>query len=157
MGRETGTVNVLNKMSQQPESTTTSPAKNSAPRVGYLPGMVPVPDLVPECAERCAQLSSGDPQSEPPRIPCWLERLELLLRVLLRIYVGLAICYLPWSGELPFFSPWSRYFWDQNPLFLHFPTLALCATNGAVRGMISGLGLLNLWIALQDAIRHWNR
>jgi hypothetical protein len=44
-------------------------------------------------------------------------------------------------------------FWDQNPLFVQFPTLSIYAANGAVRGVVSGLGLLNLWIAFRDAIR----
>ena len=82
----------------------------------------------------------------PQRIPHWLVRTELYLRVLLRMYIGLAICY----------APWSQLFWDQNPLFVRFPTLAIYAANGAVRGIISGLGLLNIWIAVQDAIRHRN-
>jgi hypothetical protein len=86
---------------------------------------------------------SGHP---PQRIPHWLVRTELYLRVLLRMYIGLAICY----------APWSQLFWDQNPLFVQFPTLSIYAANGAVRGIISGLGLLNIWIALQDAIRHRN-
>jgi hypothetical protein len=89
----------------------------------------------------------------PQRIPHWLERAELFLRVLLRMYIGLAICYLPWSGKLPIFQPVSRAFWDQNPLFLQFPTLSIYASNGVVRGLVSGLGLLNLWIAFHDAIR----
>ena len=80
----------------------------------------------------------------PQRIPRWLERAELFLRVLLRMYIGLAVCY----------APWSRLFWDQNPIFLQFPTLSISAAHGAVRGLISGLGLLNLWIAFHDAIRH---
>ncbi len=82
----------------------------------------------------------------PQRIPHWLVRTELYLRVLLRMYIGMAICY----------APWSQMFWDQNPLFVRFPTLAIYAANGAVRGIISGIGLLNIWIALQDAIRHRN-
>jgi hypothetical protein len=82
----------------------------------------------------------------PQRIPRWLVRTELYLRVLLRMYIGLAICY----------APWSQLFWDQNPLFVQFPTLSIYAANGAVRGVISGLGLLNIWIAVQDAIRHRN-
>ncbi|HMD76697.1 MAG TPA: hypothetical protein VKG86_04925 [Terracidiphilus sp.] len=88
-----------------------------------------------------------DPQGArhaPQRIPRWLERSELFLRVLLRMYIGLAVCY----------APWSRFFWDQNPLFLQFPTLSVYAANGAVRGIVSGLGLLNLWIAFHDAFRH---
>jgi len=32
--------------------------------------------------------------------------------------------------------------------------LAHVASYGAVRGIISGLGLLNLWYALQDVLRH---
>jgi hypothetical protein len=43
-------------------------------------------------------------------------------------------------------------FWDQNPLFSQNPTLAHIAANGAVRGLVSGLGLLNLWIAFRDAM-----
>lgn len=84
------------------------------------------------------------PEPAPQRVPRWLERGELFLRVLLRMYIGLAVCYVPWS----------KMFWDQNPIFLHFPTLGSFATYGAVRGVISGLGLLNLWIAFDDAIRH---
>lgn len=92
--------------------------------------------------------SGQEPVSNEPqqRIPHWLVRTELYLRVLLRMYIGLAICY----------APWSQLFWDQNPLFVQFPTLSIYAANGAVRGLISGLGLLNIWIALQDAIRHRN-
>jgi hypothetical protein len=83
-------------------------------------------------------------QHAPQRIPRWLERAELFLRVLLRLYIGLAVC----------LAPWFRAFWDQNPLFTQFPAIGAYAANGAVRGIISGLGLLNLWIAFRDAIRH---
>jgi len=95
-----------------------------------------------------APVGPGSAESDvaPQRIPRWLVRTELYLRVLLRMYIGLAICY----------APWSHLFWDQNPLFVQFPTLAIYAANGAVRGVISGLGLLNIWIAVQDAIRHRN-
>lgn len=85
----------------------------------------------------------GHPQQ---RIPHWLVRTELYLRVLLRMYIGLAI----------FCAPWLQFFWDQNPIFAQFPTVAIYAANGAVRGIISGLGLLNIWFAIQDAIRHRN-
>ena len=80
----------------------------------------------------------------PHRLPKWLERAELLLRVLLRMYIGLAVCC----------APWVHMFWDQNPLFLQFPSLSTYAANGAVRGIVSGLGLLNLWIAFQDVVGH---
>ena len=63
---------------------------------------------------------------------------------MLRMYIGLALCY----------APWSHAFWDQNPVFLAYPWAGAIATLGAVRGMVTGMGLLNLWIAFQDAMRH---
>jgi hypothetical protein len=101
----------------------------------------------PESGAVSATPSPSPPKHAPQRTPRWLVRAELFLRVLLRIYIGLAVCYAPWSPT----------FWDQNPLFVQFPTLSIYAANGAVRGIVSGLGLLNLWIAFQDALRYRNR
>ena len=111
----------------------------------------PTLSVSPAPAPAVVTPSVPDPAPPPPisrhtpqRIPRWLERGELFLRVLLRMYIGLAVCY----------APWSHMFWDQNPLFMHYPNLAVYAANGSVRGLISGLGLLNLWIAFRDAVRH---
>jgi hypothetical protein len=87
-----------------------------------------------------AQLEKTESKS---RVPLWLLRAELFLRVLIRIYVGILVFLLPWSK-----------FWDRNPIFIAHPDLAVFAAYGAVRGIISGLGLLNLWIAVTDAIYH---
>jgi len=116
-------------MSQQPEfiSTPVPPSPAPPPAGSVAPPYLPA-------------------RHHPQRIPRWLERAELFLRVLIRMYIGLALCY----------APWSPLFWDQNPLFQRFPDLAAFAAYGAVRGIVSGLGLLNLWIAFHDAIRHRN-
>lgn len=123
-------------MPQQPETTASSLAVKPAPVPDHPKG----PVAVKPGAEAAGSHA-------PQRIPRWLVRVELFLRVMLQMYIGLAICY----------APWSHMFWDQNPLFLQFPTLAIIAANGAVRGMVSGLGLLNLWIAFEQAIRHRDR
>src|SRR5690349_1075691 len=116
-------------MSQQPESTSSTLAMSSAP--------------LPE-SDNATSRDRHPSEHVPQRIPKWLERIELLLRVMLRMYIGLLVCYAPWSPT----------FWDQNPVFLQFPALASFAAHGAIRGLISGLGLLNLWYALQDVLRH---
>jgi hypothetical protein len=103
-----------------------------------------VPDT-PQDRSRPAE-ETGSPQPGQ-RIPGWLVRFELFLRVMLRMYIGLAVCYAPWSPT----------FWDRNPLFVQFPTLSIYAANGAVRGLVSGLGLLNLWIAFYEAVRRRDR
>jgi len=120
-------------MHQQPESLSSSLTAGPASPSGLASGSSPEPAPAPQ--------TSG---LQPHRIPRWLERVELFLRVMLRMYIGLAVCY----------APWSHTFWDQNPIFLQYPWLGNFAAHGAVRGIVSGLGLLNLWIAFQDAIRH---
>ncbi|MGD0890297.1 MAG: hypothetical protein ABR923_02100 [Terracidiphilus sp.] len=138
-------------MSQLPESTSPTLAASPAPLPGTAAGSVSSNGVASQVAGYGA---ISEPMLEPPgppvfgethpqRIPRWLERSELFLRVLLRMYIGLAVCY----------APWSRLFWDQNPIFVQFPTLSIYAANGAVRGIVSGLGLLNLWIAFHDAFR----
>lgn len=130
-------------MSQQPELTTPSLFPDPASEPGSASGSVPASASGPKHEIQSAP-QSPPPHHAPQRIPRWLVRAELFLRVLLRMYIGLAVCYVPWS----------KMFWDQNPLFMQFPTLSIIAANGAVRGLVSGLGLLNLWIAFQDALRH---
>lgn len=119
-------------------------ASNPVPTPGPVYGRMSESGNEPNPDPGAQRAPQQQPEHSPQRIPRWLERAELFLRVLLRMYIGLAVCY----------APWSRMFWDRNPLFLHFPTLSIYAANGAVRGLVSGLGLLNLWIAFQDALRH---
>jgi hypothetical protein len=137
---------------QQPESTPST--LNAGPAL--LAGTVSDP----------ASASVPEPQAAAQRhdrVPRWLERLELSLRVILRIFIGVFVCLLPWMGYIVahyplvlLLFPGARMLWDQNPIFQLFPALGDFATLGAVRGIVSGLGLLNIWIAFQDAIRHWD-
>jgi len=73
----------------------------------------------------------------------WLHRTDLFLRVMVRLYVGLLVFFLPWT-----------HLWEFNRFFLYYAPVARFAENGAVRGLISGVGLLNLWIALSEAIHY---
>lgn len=138
-------------MFQQPESTSTSLAASPAPVPAPSDGPVPGPGEGAFHAE------------STPRIPRWLERLELVLRVMLKTYIGLAFCFAPWAAMIwgPKYDSWwsaiLAMFWDKNPLFQQFPTLNVIAAYGAVRGIVSGLGLLNVWIAFQDAIHYKER
>jgi hypothetical protein len=80
-------------------------------------------------------------------IPGWLEREEIFLRILLRVCVGPVVAIAPWSPIL----------WDRNPLLHYFPIVGIWAANGAVRGLITGLGLLNLWFALRETLHGKSR
>jgi hypothetical protein len=120
-------------MQQQPESLSSTLTASPAPP--------PDPQSDPAGGPGHGEIV---PELDPHRVPRWLERVELFLRVMVRMYIGLAVCY----------APWSHTFWDQNPILLWYPSVSAIAASGVVRGLVSGLGLLNLWIAFQDAIRH---
>ncbi len=70
-----------------------------------------------------------------------MQRIDLIIRVLVRLYLGLILIVLPWG-----------HFWDESRWFVVFPTLAHIALSGAARGVVSGLGLLNIVIAVHDTI-----
>jgi len=50
--------------------------------------------------------------------------------------------------------PWWTRIWDQNLFILSHPMLAMILHNGAVRGIISGLGLLDIWIGISEAVHY---
>jgi hypothetical protein len=76
--------------------------------------------------------------------PVWLQRLSLFVLVLFCVYLGVLVMVLPW---------WTRI-WDRNEFILARPWLATVLHNGAVRGMISGLGLLDIWIGISEAVHY---
>jgi hypothetical protein len=106
-------------MSHQPNLFSSSPTDGSA-----VPGRKPAP-------------------AADSRVPLWLRRIEFLLHVVLRIYVGVIVLVLPWTP-----------LWAGNRLLDHFPRLSAFLLYGAVRGVVSGLGLLNLWIAVDEAVHY---
>jgi hypothetical protein len=82
------------------------------------------------------------PETAPA--PLWLQRLSLFILVLFCVYLGVMVAILPW---------WTRV-WDHNLWIASHPALARILHLGAVRGLISGLGLLDIWIGVSEAIHY---
>jgi hypothetical protein len=76
--------------------------------------------------------------------PVWLQRLSLFVLVLFCVYLGVLVMVLPW---------WTRV-WDHNLFIESHPALAAVLHTGAVRGLISGLGLLDIWIGVSEAVHY---
>jgi hypothetical protein len=62
-----------------------------------------------------------------------------LLLVALLLEIGLLLVLIPWSR-----------FWERNYFADLMPGLQFVMTNNYVRGAVSGLGLVNIWIALAE-------
>ncbi len=91
--------------------------------------------------------SSGAPSADQAgarTAPVWLQRLSLFVLVLFCVYLGVLVMVLPW---------WTRI-WDHNAFIQARPTLAKVLHNGSVRGIISGLGLLDIWIGISEAVNY---
>jgi len=76
----------------------------------------------------------------------WLQRLFVIVYVVLCIELGLVLVMLPWT-------PW----WDVNRLLTHWPAVRHVLQHGFVRGAVSGLGFLDLWLGISEAVRYRDR
>lgn len=73
----------------------------------------------------------------------WLRRVWVLLFVFVCATTGVLLLILPWRPE-----------WTDNSLLFTFPSLRAFVTNGFVRGICSGLGMLDIWIGFSEAIHY---
>jgi hypothetical protein len=73
----------------------------------------------------------------------WLRRIGVLLFVFLCATLGVLLMILPWRPE-----------WSENPLLLPYPTLRALVGSGFLRGLATGLGVLNVWIGFWEAIQY---
>jgi hypothetical protein len=103
------------------------------------------PNLFSPQAPGSSPVIAGHSESPgtPEQTPRWLRRLDLFVRIIVRLYLGLIVIVLPWL-----------HFWDDNHLLVVFPYLSPLALNGITRGIVSGLGILNIYIAIHDAIHY---
>lgn len=66
------------------------------------------------------------------------------------LYVILLLVWLE-LGIILIIVPWSQ-FWDANFFVYRYPALGLVVNSSYIRGAISGLGVVNVFLAL-DAFR----
>lgn len=71
----------------------------------------------------------------------WLHRALVLLLVFVCAAMGVLLLILPWRPE-----------WTDNHFLLGSPGLRAFVSNGFVRGLCSGLGLLDIWIGFWEAV-----
>jgi hypothetical protein len=71
----------------------------------------------------------------------WVHRALVLMFVFFCATVGVLLVILPWRPE-----------WTDNHFLLGAPGLRAFVSNGFVRGLCSGLGLLDIWIGFWEAV-----
>ena len=79
----------------------------------------------------------------PVGLDLWLHRITVLLFVFVCAVVGVLLVILPWRPE-----------WTDNRLLLTYPSLRTFVANGFVRGICSGLGIMDIWIGFWEATHY---
>ena len=72
-----------------------------------------------------------------------MKRLWLVVFVLFCLEVGIILTVLPWTR-----------IWAENSLLLGHPQIHEFLQQNFVRGLISGLGLIDIWMGIAEAIRY---
>ena len=96
-----------------------------------------------------AQHNPGTQTPEPQKAvsdpaPVWLQRASLGVFVIFCFYIGGLLALLPWWGS----------YWQQNGWMLSHPAVFHFLQQGWVRGLITGLGLLDIWIGVSEIIHY---
>jgi len=99
------------------------------------------PDQRPETPANTAEASSAPVRQQ--RWQIWLIRIRALLLVTLCATFGVLLLILPWTDK-----------WTDNSLLISFPDLRNIVASGFVRGLASGLGILDLWLGFWEAIHY---
>ena len=101
-----------------------------------------------------ASASAPDPETGPavaPTGPGWLQRLSSVLIIVFCLELGLFLLIYPWTDG-----------WSDNYFAWAVPGSARMTwhsfwANSYVRGGVSGMGAINLWIAVTEVFRLFAR
>ena len=86
---------------------------------------------------------SGAPAPSHDAPPLWLRRISLVTFVMFCVWIGILLVTLPWTR-----------IWTENSLLTSSPMLRAITQNAAVRGAVSGLGFLDIWLGIWEAFRY---
>lgn len=88
-------------------------------------------------------LEQAGAASSHSRTQLWMHRTSVFLFVLICAVAGVLLIILPWTPE-----------WAENSLLTSYPGARVVVESGFVRGLFSGLGLLDIWIGFWEALHY---
>jgi hypothetical protein len=125
----------------------TSESSAISSRNGALPpGEVSSPSVETPTPHNARGVESESIRPTAEGLPIWMQRTFLVVFVILCIELGVVLVVAPWTPV-----------WTDNRLFLNFPQLRTLLRLGFVRGMVSGIGLLDIWIGIWEAVHYKDR
>ena len=77
------------------------------------------------------------------RFTVWLHRLSLVVFVIFCIELGMLLAVLPWTPV-----------WVNNGILAVHPVLKSILQANFVRGFVSGIGLVDIWLGIWEAVHY---
>jgi hypothetical protein len=104
--------------------------------------------LEPTSLPTTTGLATRSPASAPAPPPLastglWLLRTWVVIRVAFFIELGMVLVVLPWTRG-----------WTENHLLLAYPQVRFFLQNNFLRGLISGLGFIDIGFGISEAVRY---
>ncbi len=119
-------------------------ARSGVPGAGPESSSAKPQDAASSGAPRASAAESSRSASRPPTgLLLWARRFGVLFFVFLCATVGVMLMIVPWRPE-----------WSENPLLMSYPMLHDVVASGFTRGLVTGLGLLNVWIGFWEALQY---
>ena len=92
------------------------------------------------------QLVTQDAPKPPSPVAIWVDRFWLVIRVVIYIELGMLLAVLPWT-----------HLWTNNTLVMDFPSLNGMLQMNFIRGLVTGVGLVDIWIGIWEAVHYRDR
>ena len=83
------------------------------------------------------------PRQQPGKWELWRRRIFLMIFVLFCLEIGIILTVAPWTA-----------FWTSNSLLLGYPQVREFLSYPFVRGLISGVGVADIWLAIAEAVQY---
>jgi hypothetical protein len=73
----------------------------------------------------------------------WAQRVWLIIFVVFSVELGMLLAVLPWTRV-----------WTENSLLYAYPGVRAVLQQSFVRGLVTGLGLIDIWIGIWEAVHY---
>lgn len=104
--------------------------------------MMPTEPETPATRPAEVEMTAPSPALPPPAGYRWYHKMAAVLLITFCLEIGLFLLIFPWTE-----------YWDNNYFAWLAPALRQYWDNMYVRGAISGLGVINLYISLVEVFR----
>jgi hypothetical protein len=120
-----------------PASDPREPIREVSPDANVFPA-----DRLP-VESKLQPVPSAPPEAKVSRTTIWLHRLSLVIFGIFCIELGMLLTVLPWTR-----------IWTDNSLLAAHPAWRALVLDNFVRGIITGIGLVDVWIGIWEAVHY---